>query len=259
MNTTLKTKETMDMTKFRSRGLPLAVPLNAPPERPSPGQITVKPPPTEFQEMLFDIIPDKKLGTNGEARTRYGRIVEEIVCSLLGLTDITNSGTYDAVFDAFGHGAYCEIKSVRKNNKCPIYEWRRKKDRAAKVPLVYLLCMHECRGAKTLTEAFMTMAQTLNEIYVASLDTIDQWAEGEEIRQLVKEEKGSRMGYKRKGYCEGYRNISATKVTQHHYLTPIEVEAELYDVPLKARVWVDRSLDDWFNSLQHAAGSPRRD
>ena len=108
--------------------------------------MNVKPPPHCRQPELFDFIPDKPLTRPGEARTRYGRVVEEIACALLGLDDILNSGSHQVVFDAHhkASGTFCEIKSVRAKNKIPVYEWRRAKDRDCGVPLVYVLGIHRC-------------------------------------------------------------------------------------------------------------------
>jgi hypothetical protein len=38
--------------------------------------MNVKPPPSDRQPELFDLVPDKPLTRPGEARTRYGRVVE---------------------------------------------------------------------------------------------------------------------------------------------------------------------------------------
>ena len=214
--------------------------------------LTVKPPPDAYQPWLLDVIPDKPLNKNGEARTRYGRIVERIAIELLGLIDIPNSGSHDAVFDAWGHGTYCEIKSVRTKNKCPIYEWRREKDEQAGVPLVYIFVTHSCKGAKTLREAWERMCDTIDNIYIVPASVVNDMVEGETLRQIVEEEKGGRMGYRRKGYCEGYRNISWSKIAAIGCGKAAQVEGEIYDLKLSAQVHVHRSLTHWLTTPNDA-------
>lgn len=172
--------------------------------------LSIKPPPSHEQPMLLDVKPDKPLTKNGEARTRYGKVVEEIVIELLGLTDIPNSGSHDCVFDAHHKpsGFYCEIKSLRQGNKCPIYEWRRAKDRKCGVPLVYVIGIHRCTSQKRLADVWDVMADTLDTILVLPAAVIDAEAEKHQLRQNVPQgPAGERQGYRRKGYCEGYRNI----------------------------------------------------
>lgn len=199
--------------------------------------------------MLLDVPPDKPLTKSGEARTRYGKVVEEVVIELLGLTDIPNSGTHDCVFDAHHKptGTYCEIKSLRQGNKLPVYEWRREKDRKCGVPLVYLIGIHRCSGQKTLGEVWSKMADTLDTILVLPAAVIDEEAGKHELRQLVKQgPPGERQGYRRAGYCEGYRNIPESALTSMVAGQPGHAAfGSKYDLLLFSRVHFHPSLTPW--------------
>ncbi len=171
--------------------------------------MTIKPPASAEQPLLLEVNPDKPLRTAGEARARYGAVVEEIVCKALGLTRIANNGNYDVVFDAYSHldKCYIEIKSVRKSSKIPIYKWRIAKENQAGVPLCYAIAVHNCKGATSVRGIWKGMSETLQNILIVPAETVHALAEKQKLRQLVKPDPSSRMGYKRKGYCEGYYNV----------------------------------------------------
>jgi len=152
----------------------------------------IKPPPTEFQRLLLDVTPDLGISSNGAARTHYGRTVERVAQELLGLIDIENSGNYDLVYDAFGFGKFCEIKSVHATGAVPLYEWRRKKDRDSGTEPVYILVLHRVRGERSLAGVRCELARTLEKILILPFSEIDRLAPAFPLRQLVKEEIGSR-------------------------------------------------------------------
>jgi len=208
--------------------------------------MTIKPPPSHYQPNLLDVLPDKPLTKNGEARTRYGQVVESIVTRMLGLTDIPNSGTHDVVFDAFHHGSgsYCEIKSLRWNNKLPIYEWRRIKDRDCGANPVYVIAVHHTTNQPTLAKVWERMAETLQTIYIVPHWVIDLEARRQPLRQLVQEEKNTRMGYKRKGYCDGYRNIPFQAISHGGYVQRF-ASGELHGLSLRADVNFHPSIQPW--------------
>jgi hypothetical protein len=211
--------------------------------------MTIKPPPSHEQPMLFDVLPDKPLLAPGEARTRYGKVVEEIVIELLKLTDIPNSGSHNCVFDAHhkSSGTYCEIKSLRQGNKLPVYEWRRKKDRECGVPLVYLIGIHRCTKQKTLGDVWNVMADTLDTILVLPASVIDAEAEKHELRQLVKQgPPGERQGYRRAGYCDGYHNIPEAALTGMVAGQDARTAfGSKYDLLLFSRVHFHHSITPW--------------
>lgn len=208
--------------------------------------MTVKPPPSHWQPDLISVLPDKPITKNGEARTRYGRVVEEIVCALLGLTDIPNSGSHDIVFDAHHpSGTFCEIKSLRAKNKLPIYEWRRTKDRECGVPLVYVIAVHRCTQQTSLSDVWRTMAGTIQDIYVMPAWWVDLVARRHALRQLVKQSPNSRMGYRRKGYCDGYRNIPFADIIASRFYVPQLVRTEVHGLPVEAAVHFHWNTIPW--------------
>lgn len=174
----------------------------------------IKSAPIEIQPLLFDVPQERVFGTNGAARTHYGNEVQKIVCALLGLTEIPNSGNYDAVFDAQCPRTrrFFEIKSVHATNKIPLYEWRVIKDRESGVEPIYLFAVHRVRGVRSLSTLRSALAQSLTAVYAVHHESVAAAVATEPLRQIVAEEKGSRMGYKRKGYCDGYRNLPVTRV-----------------------------------------------
>lgn len=197
----------------------------------------VKPPPSAVQPTLFDLMPDKPLLTPGESRTRYGRVVEEIVCKLMGLQDIPNSGTHDAVFDAWKDGTFYEIKSLRHGGKLPLYEWRRLKDSKAGVPLLYAIAIHRCVNARTLGDVWRGMTSTIQEILIIPAGEISELASGEPLRQIVEVgPPGERMGYKRKGYAEGYRNIPIQKIRESRQFQRHYHHCDIYGLPVNADI-----------------------
>jgi len=179
--------------------------------------MTIKQPPERVQSELFpDLLPDKAISANGEARTRYGAVVQEAACAILGLTEIPNTGTHDCVFDAAlkSRNTFIEIKSLRRKNKLPIYDWRRRKDKEAGVPLLYVIAVHDVKGAATMGGLWNMMADSLDTILVLPAAEIDRLAEAETLRQIGSEKtaSGERNGYQRAGYREGYRNIPYEKL-----------------------------------------------
>lgn len=209
--------------------------------------MTCKPPPTHWQPNLLDVMPDKPITKNGEARTRYGRVVEEIVCSLLGLTDIPNSGSHDIVFDAHHKpsGTYCEIKSLREGNKLPIYEWRRTKDRECGVPMVYVIAVHRCTRQSSLSDVWRTMASSIKSVYVLPSWWVDLEARQQCLRQLVAQSPNSRMGYKRKGYCEGYRNIPFGAIQSARFYVPTVRLTEVFGLPMQVSTYFHWNVCPW--------------
>lgn len=210
--------------------------------------MTVKLPPTHVQQSLFTVLPDKPISKPGEARTRYGAVVNEIVNGLLGLIDIPNSGSHDCVFDAFHKLSdhYVEVKSLRQKNKLPVYDWRLEKDAKAGVPLVYVIGVHRCAGQPDLGRVWHCMAETLDTIYVLPAAEVKRLAAVEPLQRLVAEKPGSRVGYERAGYCEGYRNIPhAAIVGASDQWLPVYREAVVQGLRCRAKVHFHPSIEPW--------------
>lgn len=198
----------------------------------------VKPPPDHIQPNLFDVLPDKEYETAGSSRTHTGAIVEEVLASILDLTPIQNSGEYDIVYDAHGHGTYVEAKSVNWRSAIPLYEWRRKKDRHSGVPLVYAVGLHRLHGCAGIRETYSELSRTLDTVLVLPFHVLDRLAPKFRKRQLVKGNPDSRAGYERKGYCDGYRNVPVKRLVNLRYKPPVKVEAWVYGVEFCADVRV---------------------
>lgn len=210
--------------------------------------MTIKPIPEEYQPLLLDVPQTKQIDPGGEARTRYGRVVEKAVIRLLDLQDIPNSGNYDVVYDAGkrhdDRDLYYEIKSLRRNNKCPIYDWRLKKDAESKVNPVYLIAVHDCKKMPDMVELWQGMAETMTDIYALSLPTITRLANNEPLKEIktVSTESGPRNGYQRKGYREGYRNIPFQTIASLPFYYPVEREAIIFNHKFKVKLHVDTHI-----------------
>jgi hypothetical protein len=202
----------------------------------------IKPGPQYLQPLLLDVAPDKEFGTNGAARTYYGAVVQEAACCLLGIHEIQNSGNFDVVFDGACPytGMFFEIKSVHQNNKAPLYVWRRQKEAACGVPMLYAFVLHRIRGVTSIRKCWEALGLEMRlPIVLLPLHVVDALCEGVEVRQLVKEKRGSRMGYERAGYCEGYQNLSVAAIRQAvEGITPIERSCVAYGVHLDANVFI---------------------
>lgn len=202
--------------------------------------MTCKPPPAATQPLLFDLMPDKPLRTPGESRTRYGRVVEEIACALLGLQDIPNSGDFQCVYDAYGLGSYCEIKSVRAGSKIPLYEWRRFKDAESGVDPIYVILVHRCTSCKTLGEVWGQMTRTIRDVYVLPSREMSRLACLQPLTRILETTSGKqRQGYSRKGYSDGYRNVPINGVhgiASREFAPPVNHECVIYGLPVRADV-----------------------
>lgn len=209
--------------------------------------MTLKLLPSHAQLSLFDLMPDKPLTTPGESRTRYGRVVEEIAEALLDLHDIPNSGSHEIVYDAFGHGHFCEIKSIRHGSKLPLYEWRMEKDKKCGAPLVYVIVIHRCTKAGTLGEVWQKMADTIKDILVLPVSVMHRLAEAEPLQRILSESKGpQRVGYSRKGYCDGYHNVPLSKMRAEDFHSPVSRSCSVYELPVSANIHFHASLTPWF-------------
>ena len=207
--------------------------------------MTIAPPPRAIQEELFPlVVPDREITSNGQARNEYGKVVEEVVPAILGVNPIKNTGTHDIVFDAFGNGFYYEIKSLYQSSKLPLYEWRRLKDESAKVPLLYAVALHRVKGASTVREVWDRMGASLQTILLVPHDVVSRLALEQPLNFLKGRERipeDTRIGYARKGYRDGYRNVPAKtlrEVAPHTVVTVTkEIRGVRFSVGVKARLF----------------------
>lgn len=216
--------------------------------------MTVKPPPTHVPQDLFpaeDIasISGRRIERAGESRVIYGEIVNQVVNALLGFENIPGSGSHDIVFDSFlrGRQTFIEVKSLRRNNKCPIYDFRRSKDKAAGVPLLYVIGIHDCRKQATIANVWLEMARTFDTILVIPPAEIDRLAEAEPLQQIKSQttKSGVRNGYQREGYCEGYRNIPWDKMMERCAAVHRDAGARIHGLDFRADVFFHREVVPW--------------
>lgn len=80
-----------------------------------------------------------------------------------------------------------------------------------------------------MQECLDKMAESLDTIAAVDADTVDNLCAGLELRQPVKQNPNSRMGYERAGYCEGYKNISVKTVKSIATEHVGNFECELFD------------------------------
>jgi len=206
--------------------------------------MTVAPPPRAIQEELFPLtVPDREITSNGQARNEYGKVVEEVIPAILGVNPIKNTGTHDIVFDAFGNGFYYEIKSLYHTSKLPLYEWRRLKDREAEVPLLYAVALHRVKGASTVREVWEKMSASLRTILVIPHEVVGNLALDQKLVCLKGREnipENTRNGYARKGYRDGYRNVSAKSLKEAAPHTLVTVTKEIrgmkFSVEVRTRI-----------------------
>lgn len=205
----------------------------------SNGPLTVKPPPTHTQIPLIDLLPDKPITRAAEARTRYGRIVEEIACSLLNLTDIPNSGNYDVVFDAYRGDSYYEIKSVKATSAVPLYDWRRTKDRECGVNLIYAVVVHRCGSHKEMSTAWQEMARTIKEVFLLPAWSMDLLAHDQTLHTVSTHAKHGSM---RTGYKNGYRLVPVRRIRQLMMGMPVRRTTVVHGLSVSADVFTHASL-----------------
>lgn len=210
----------------------------------------IKPPPRRKQPLLFDVTPDKPLLREGEKRARFGRLAEKLIYCSTGTIEIGSSGLYDAVYDGFWDDSYVEIKNVKKGSQIPLYLSRIEKDRAvvnSGKKLTYLIVIHSCFGVDSLSGAISSMASTVKQVIAAPFEVIESLLKGKSVKKVVKEVKGSRVGYQRKGYCRGYRLLSVSEILKQPMLaTSHKHYGRMHDCPVEYKLLRHSSLSRKF-------------
>lgn len=198
-----------------------------------------------MQPTLFSLPrPEKLFDSAGAARAYYGQVVQTAVCGLLGLSEIPGGGPYDVIMDAEcrNTGQLFEIKSVHATNKIPLYVWRLVKDEECGANPIYLFAIHTVRGASSVQECWGMMGLHLSRIVALRHSTVSNLVECEPLRQLVKEDPSSRLGYKRKGYCDGYRNLTVKKVLDAADTLVMRVEGKVNETLFSCDVFAESSI-----------------
>jgi len=160
---------------------------------------------------LLEVQPVFKIPSNAHARNAYGTAAQEIACAALQLNPIPIDGSKSICFDASDGVRPYEIKSVHRNGKVVIYDWRMEKE--AVVPESrYLILRHSVRGhrdGKTLYQAFADGGGL--EAWIITTPSVHQIAQKEAKRVMLSDSKDPRCGYSRKGYKDGYRNVGLNR------------------------------------------------
>lgn len=192
------------------------------------------------QMNLLEVQPVFHIPSNAHARNAYGTAAQEIACAALQLFPIPIDGSKSICFDASDGVRPYEIKSVHRNGKAVIYDWRMEKE--ATVPESrYLLLRHSVRGHRDGHTLYQAFADGGLEAWIISTPSIHHIARQEQKRVLLANSKDPRCGYNRKGYKDGYRNVGLNR------FLPLLVEAQiskfmLYGIPFQVTVRVENSL-----------------
>jgi hypothetical protein len=178
------------------------------------------------QQQLLDVPPRYKIGNNANARNAYGAAAQEIACAALGLSPIPINGKCAVCFDAETDKAFFEIKSVKRSGKVVVYDWRMTKESEAAVELArdegkalfYAIVIHGVKGCRDGADLIRQFALAGVEILVVSAWWVYVLAKHETQQRILSEKtrkSPGAMGYNRKGYCDGYRNIPINKIRSY--------------------------------------------
>jgi hypothetical protein len=162
------------------------------------------------QMNLLEVQPVFRIPSNAHARNAYGTAAQEIACAALQLQPIPIDGSKSICFDASDGVRPYEIKSVHRNGKAVIYDWRMEKE--ATVPdSRYLLLRHSVRGHRDGHTLYQAFADSGLEAWIITTPSVHRIALQEEKRVILSDSKDPRCGYNRKGYRDGYRNVGLNR------------------------------------------------
>lgn len=209
--------------------------------------------PKETQPFLFRPQYSGSISSDGELRTRMGARIEDVVCRALKITPIKISNHCKVNFDAGiyyrGKEIFFEIKSLKKHNSSPLYDFRLKKDVEAVnqcgVPLIYVFCVHNlksCRSQKDITQGLLNSPIQIN---LLSLDQVIELTDILPIRG-IKSEKG--RGYSREGYADGYKNLSQkiiSSVCEHSVNRHVKIGENRKKVSIRLSSDLDIDIPKW--------------
>lgn len=174
---------------------------------------------------LLEVQPVFHIPSNAHARNAYGTAAQEIACAALRLQSIPIDGSKSICFDASDGVRPYEIKSVHRNGKVVIYDWRMEKE--ATVPdSRYLLLRHSVRGHRDGHTLYQAFADGGLEAWMISTPSVHRIAQQEQKRVMLSDSKDPRCGYNRKGYKDGYRNVGLNRFSS------LLVEAQISDFQL---------------------------
>lgn len=187
---------------------------------------------------LLEVIPSGVILSNAHARNAYGCAIQELVCKTLDLYPIPINGNYAICFDAEGKdGQQYEIKSVHRQGKVVLYDWRMKKEAGAGVPLLYAVLVHCVRGARSQADLWRQIRETPCRLIVLPAETVHSVGTAYPLNTIKRESKNPRNGYTRAGYKDGYRNLPVSALaalTERKETRAVELFGQSFRVDLYA-------------------------
>lgn len=171
------------------------------------------------QITLLDVAPDIVSKGCAQSRNIFGNFAEDFVCAALGLHPISINGKYDVCPDAKLLDIYWEVKSLRFNNKMPLYDHRMAKE--ATIPnLKYGILLHDFRNLLSVRELLDKCLAQPPALVAISASKIHEMAKEQKLRKpKPREGADKRIGYLREGYRDGYRNLSAKTIRENVTVT----------------------------------------
>lgn len=165
----------------------------------------------------MEISPCYAITSNAQARNAYGAAASEIVCASLGLDPIAIDGSKEVCFDASRHGQNYEIKSVHHKSKLVVYDWRMRKEirwmREKGANLRYAVLSHGLRRHKDGSTLIDALFESGLSLIVVNAAVIHREAFQQKLNHIQQDTyRGSRFGYSRKGYVDGYYNLACKHV-----------------------------------------------
>lgn len=197
--------------------------------------------PPNLQLDLVEVEPSWKITKNAQARNAYGTVAQHLVCAALKLLPIPINGNYDICFDALGaESTYYEIKSVKgRGGKMVVYDWRMAKESKVKARVIYAVLLHNVKGSdgSHLVSDFIKGGL---KIVVIPAWKVHEVAAKQPLNKLKAYSRVG-MGYNRKGYIEGYRNVPV-QVLKDVCECSYETEARYAGHDFKCMVYLNYQL-----------------
>lgn len=160
--------------------------------------------PIEQQGLFFKFFKEFDFASPHSATTYYGTAIEQIVCAFMQLNPIKINGNYKINFDAFKGELFFEIKSVRKSGKVVLYDFRMKKEEPYNGNLLYVFGVHKVKNAKSNRGLWEQLQEKGIELVVTPASKVHKEAYKQPLNKITTNQ---HMGYNRKGYADGYRNL----------------------------------------------------
>lgn len=183
-------------------------------------------------------VPSQPIDRVGKSRALSGEAMEEVINALFHLLPGPPNGSASVCPDGFtpeGRLLPCEIKSLKRGCKLPLYDFRLAKDLPE---TLYFIGVHKRGKCDNLRGIWEGMAETLKEVLIIPHAELVKLAQAQPLQTIKSQEtaSGARNGYQRKGYCEGYRNVPFQTLMEDLRPLPFLVGAELHGLRFQVRV-----------------------